>query len=141
MLPGLAAVVCYLWLLGFLMSPSQQQRSILEQQTSPHELQGHVHEELQGQLDKLEPHLLTDLVWSLCVLQQAKAPYLQRVLAPDFYTQIQDAEMVVNSENKPLPVKDFAASHLLHSEGTKPLPPGARRASATEPVCLQGPGD
>lgn len=38
-----------------------------------------------------------------------------------------DAEMVLNSENKPLPLKDFAAPHLPHSEGTKPLPPGARR--------------
>ncbi|XP_014810970.1 PREDICTED: protein TBRG4 [Calidris pugnax] len=169
-----------------------------------------VHEELQGELDNLEPHLLTDLVWSLCVLQQAKAPYLQRVLAPNFYARIRgdqslkaqslrlkllhinaaaklespeyrgpflptemlstseptgekvtflqsslrealvgvlgsrdkgrfdvhtiygwhiDAEMVVNSENKPLPVKDFAAPHLLRSEGTKPLPPGARRVA------------
>ncbi|NXU22120.1 FAKD4 protein, partial [Thalassarche chlororhynchos] len=169
-----------------------------------------VHEELQSQLDSLEPHLLTDLVWSLCVLQQAKAPYLQRVLAPNFHARIRgdqslkaqnsrlklihinaaaklespdyqgpflpvemlspvepagekvtllqsslrealvgvmgsrdngrfdvrtiygwqiDAEMVVNSENKPLPLKDFAASHLLHSEGTKPLPPGARRVA------------
>lgn len=38
-----------------------------------------------------------------------------------------DAEVVVNAENKPLPIKDFAAPHLLHAEGTKPLPPGARR--------------
>ncbi|NXJ57549.1 FAKD4 protein, partial [Spizaetus tyrannus] len=169
-----------------------------------------VHELLQGQLDSLEPYLLTDLVWSLCVLQQAKAPYLQRVLAPDFHAQIRgdqsfkaqnlrlrlininaaarlespsyqgpflpaemlsatqpvgekvtllqsslrealsgvlgsqdngrfnvhtiygwqiDAEMMVNSENKPLPLKDFAAPHLLRSEGTKPLPPGARRVA------------
>ncbi|NXL54630.1 FAKD4 protein, partial [Podilymbus podiceps] len=169
-----------------------------------------VHEELQGQLGGLEPHLLTDLVWSLCVLQQAKAPYLQQVLASDFQARIRgdqslkarslqlklihinaaaklespdyrgpflpaemlsaaepagekvtllqsglrqalagllgsqdngrfdvrtiygwqiDAEMVVNSENKPLPVKDFAAPHLPRSEGTKPLPPGARRVA------------
>ncbi|XP_064301320.1 FAST kinase domain-containing protein 4 [Phalacrocorax carbo] len=169
-----------------------------------------VHQELQSQLDSLEPYLLTDLVWSLCVLQQAKAPYLRRVLAPDFHAWIRgdqslkaqtfllklihintaarlespdyrgpflpaelltpaepagekvtplqrslrealagvlgswdngrfnvhtiygwqiDAEMVVNSENKPLPLKDFAAPHLPHSEGTKPLPPGARRVA------------
>ncbi|NXX85546.1 FAKD4 protein, partial [Urocolius indicus] len=170
-----------------------------------------VHEELQGQLARLEPPLLTELVWSLCVLQQAKAPYLHQVLAPDFHAGIRDdqslkaqslwlklihinaaaqlespdykgpflptaalgataqvagdrltllqsslrealarllgssqhgrfdvrtrygwnvdAEVVVNSENKPLPVKDFAAPHLLHSEGTKPLPPGARRVA------------
>ncbi|NXW38799.1 FAKD4 protein, partial [Phaetusa simplex] len=169
-----------------------------------------VHKELQDQLDNLEPHLLTDLVWSLCVLQQAKAPYLQRVLAPEFHARIRgdqslkaqnlrlklihinaaaklespdyrgpflpaemlnvaepagekvtllqsslrealagvlgsrdngrfdvrtiygwqiDAEMVVNNENKPLPLKDFAAPHLLRSEGTKPLPPGARRVA------------
>ncbi|XP_062459983.1 FAST kinase domain-containing protein 4 [Pezoporus occidentalis] len=167
-----------------------------------------VHEALQGQLHSLEPHLLTDLVWSLCVLQQAKAPYLQQVLAPDFHAQIQgdqslkarnlqlklvhinaaaklespdyrgpflppemlnvaepagekvtllqsslrealvgvlgsqdngrfdartiygwqiDAEMVVNSENKPLPVKNFAAPHLPCPEGTNLLPSGARR--------------
>lgn len=38
-----------------------------------------------------------------------------------------DAEVVVSAENKPLPVQDFAAPHLLHAEGTEPLPPGARR--------------
>ncbi|NXE30534.1 FAKD4 protein, partial [Ardeotis kori] len=169
-----------------------------------------IHEELRGRLGELEPALLTELVWSLCALQQAGAPYLQRVLAPDFLAGIRDdpslkaqnlrlklihinaaaklespgyrgpflpdemlsapeaagdrvtllrsglrealagvlggrdngrfdvrtvygwqidAEMLLSGENKPLPVKDFAAPHLLRPEGTKPLPPGARRVA------------
>ncbi|NWX21686.1 FAKD4 protein, partial [Aegotheles bennettii] len=173
-----------------------------------------VHEKLQSHLDQLEPPLVTELVWSLCVLQQARAPYLQHVLAPSFHAHIRgeggqslkaqnlglklvhinttakletpeyrgpflpaevlsavavapvgdkvtplqsslqealvgvlggrdngrfdvhtiygwhiDAELVVDSDNKPLPVKDFAAPHLPRSEGTKPLPPGARRVA------------
>ncbi|XP_050798547.1 FAST kinase domain-containing protein 4 isoform X1 [Gopherus flavomarginatus] len=168
-----------------------------------------VHEKLGDQLGSLDPHLLTDLVWSLCVLQQVKTPYLQSVLAPPFYSQLLDdqtprgqnyrlklmhinaaarlecpgyqgpflppealsapeppgdrkatplqsslqevlnevakdevnrrfnvhtvygwqldAEMMLNSDNQPLPIKDFAAPHLLQSEGTKPLPRGTRR--------------
>nr|XP_025043794.1 FAST kinase domain-containing protein 4 isoform X2 [Pelodiscus sinensis] len=168
-----------------------------------------VHEKLANRLDSLDPHGLMDLVWSLCVLQQAKAPYLQSVLAPQLYdpllddqsprgqnyrlkllhvnaaarlecpgypgpflppealhateppgdrkaTPLQsslqealkgvagdegnrrvnvqtiygwqlDAEMVLNSEGQPLPIKDFTAPHLLQCEGTKPLPQGTRR--------------
>lgn len=43
-----------------------------------------------------------------------------------------DAELVLDSDNKPLPVRDFSAPHLSHSEGTKQLPPGARRWVGTE---------
>ncbi|XP_029767489.1 FAST kinase domain-containing protein 4 isoform X2 [Terrapene carolina triunguis] len=168
-----------------------------------------VHEKLGDQLGSLNPHLLTDLVWSLCVLQQAKTPYLQSVLAPQFYSQLLadrtprgqnyrlklmhinaaarlespgyqgpflppdalsapeppgdrkatplqsslqevlngvakyevnrrfnvhtiygwqlDAEMMLNSDNQPLPIKDFAAPHLLQSEGTKTAPHGTSR--------------
>ncbi|KAG6922425.1 hypothetical protein G0U57_002596, partial [Chelydra serpentina] len=31
------------------------------------------------------------------------------------------------SDNRPLPIKDFAAPYLLQSEGTKPPPRGTRR--------------
>ncbi|NXO01426.1 FAKD4 protein, partial [Rhinopomastus cyanomelas] len=171
-----------------------------------------IHEGLKGQLQKLDIHLLTDLVWSLCILQQARTSYLQHVLAPDFLvclrgdqsfkaktlqqkllqintaaklespdytgpflspekmlvapsgptpehpTPLQsslqealagvmgnpengrfavptiygcfiDAEMVVDSENKPLPVKAFNAPHIPHGDGTKPLPLGAKRVA------------
>ncbi|XP_054847262.1 FAST kinase domain-containing protein 4 [Eublepharis macularius] len=168
-----------------------------------------IHKHLDDALDTLDPYLLVDLVWSLCVLQQVKAAHLQKVLAPEFCarflgsksakeqnyqiklihinstarlecgsyggpllpqealnikklqgerkeTPLQsglrevlqsvagneakvhfkvdtvygwqlDAEMVLNSINQPLPVADFDAPHLLQSEGSKPLPPGARR--------------
>ncbi|NXM26702.1 FAKD4 protein, partial [Oxyruncus cristatus] len=174
-----------------------------------------LHEQLQGQVQQLDPHVLTDVVWSLCVLQQARAPYLRQVLAPEFHTHLRgdaspraqsswlklvhinatarleapgyqgpflppevpggdgdglkdrdkakatplqrglrealpgalggrdlgrydvrtvfgwdiDAEVVLDSDNKPLPVGDFTAPHLSHSEGTKPLPPGAKRVA------------
>ncbi|NWU86377.1 FAKD4 protein, partial [Onychorhynchus coronatus] len=159
-----------------------------------------LHEQLQGQVQQLDPHVLTDVVWSLCVLQQARPPYLGQVLAPQFHTRLRgegtrpgmgppwgsgsarssspgelglpvpqglcgglpgdgsstdtslprvrdspqvalsphvphvpcvptDAEVVLDSDNKPLPVEDFTAPHLSHSEGTKPLPPGAKRVA------------
>ncbi|NXK87129.1 FAKD4 protein, partial [Formicarius rufipectus] len=172
-----------------------------------------VHERLGGQLQQLEPMVLTDVVWSLCVLQQARPPYLRQVLSPEFHTRLRgdsspraqsswlklvhinatarleapgyqgpflppealqedgdrdkdkekattlqrglwealpgalgghdlgcynvrtvfgwdiDAEVVLDSDNKPLPVRDFSAPHLSHSEGTKPLPRGAKRVA------------
>ncbi|NXO12221.1 FAKD4 protein, partial [Oriolus oriolus] len=172
-----------------------------------------VHEQLQGQEQQLDTHLLTDVVWSLCVLQQARPPHLHLVLSPEFQARLRgdpsprvqsswlkllhinatarleapgyqgpflppealggdgdkdkdrekatplqrglwealpgalgghdlvrhdvstvygwdiDAEVLLDSDNKPLPLRDFAAPHLPHAEGTKPLPPGARRVA------------
>ncbi|KAK9395973.1 protein TBRG4 [Crotalus adamanteus] len=44
------------------------------------------HHILDGQLSSLNPSLLVDLVWSLCVLQQAEAVHFQSVLLPKFYS-------------------------------------------------------
>lgn len=46
-----------------------------------------IHTRLDDQLETLDPHLLLDLVWSLCVLQQAKTAHLHKVLVPEFHTR------------------------------------------------------
>uniref|UniRef100_A0A6J0U5C0 FAST kinase domain-containing protein 4 n=1 Tax=Pogona vitticeps TaxID=103695 RepID=A0A6J0U5C0_9SAUR len=48
---------------------------------------GMIHRGLENHLDSLDPDLLLDLVWSLCILQQANAAHLQRVLEPKFHLQ------------------------------------------------------
>ncbi|NWI87137.1 FAKD4 protein, partial [Pitta sordida] len=174
-----------------------------------------VHTRLAGRLQELDAHAATDVVWALCVLQQARPPYLCHLLSPDFQSRLRgdtspraqsswlklvhinatarletpeyqgpflppellgghedkdedrdkakatplqrglwealpgalgdrdlgrydvhtvfgwdiDAEVVLDSDNKLLPVRDFTAPHLSHSQGTKPLPPGARRVA------------
>ncbi|KAM7037463.1 FAST kinase domain-containing protein 4 [Passerculus sandwichensis] len=183
------------------------------QPSSSEEFFSMIHERLQGQEQQLDVHLLADVVWSLCVLQQPRAAHLCQVLCPEFQARLRgdsspraqsswlkllhinatarlevpgyegpflppellgghgdkdrdrdkatplqrwlrealpgalggpdlvrcnvstvygwdiDAEAVLDSDNKPLPVRDYSAPHLSHSEGTKPLPPGARRVA------------
>ncbi|XP_036594048.1 FAST kinase domain-containing protein 4 [Trichosurus vulpecula] len=38
-----------------------------------------------------------------------------------------DAELVLDADSQPLPVKNFLAPHLAQPTGTQPLPPGAKR--------------
>nr|XP_033787794.1 FAST kinase domain-containing protein 4 [Geotrypetes seraphini]XP_033787795.1 FAST kinase domain-containing protein 4 [Geotrypetes seraphini] len=169
-----------------------------------------VHQRVGAELDSLSPQQLIDLVWSLCVLQQVKLPYLEKVLHSDCYSsvlgntsfkmqnrrlklihinstaklecaeykgpflpmeilnaeiyrssdrkpsQLQvellevikgltgaedfcrtavdtvygwqiDGEMVLTSENKPMPLKELLAPHIFQSQGMQPLPAGAQR--------------
>lgn len=46
-----------------------------------------VHERLGRQLANLDPALQVDMLWALCVLQQAQALELQAVLRPELHTQ------------------------------------------------------
>uniref|UniRef100_A0A8C8SVJ4 FAST kinase domain-containing protein 4 n=1 Tax=Pelusios castaneus TaxID=367368 RepID=A0A8C8SVJ4_9SAUR len=171
-----------------------------------------VHEKIGDHLGTIDPHMQLDVVWSLCVLQQVKTPYLVKMLSPQFCNQfladnqstkgrgyllrlwhinatamlespdypgpflppealnetwwpeqrkispgsqclqevldqlVKDndhkrynvqtiygwplaAEMVLNSDGEPLPVKDFAAPHMFHPGSTQPLPPDAKRVA------------
>uniref|UniRef100_UPI00398ED9A3 FAST kinase domain-containing protein 4 n=1 Tax=Pristiophorus japonicus TaxID=55135 RepID=UPI00398ED9A3 len=169
-----------------------------------------IHEKLNSTLMEMEPFLLVDLVWSLCILQEVNPFYLNQVLKPHFFQTITegtkpqkvenyklklvhinaaaqlecsdysgpflpshcldswtslvrkkpsqlgsgvrealqtalgdqekyrcgvdtvygwviDGEVVIDSENKPLALQEYAASHIPQPEGTKPLPFGAKR--------------
>ncbi|XP_068091330.1 FAST kinase domain-containing protein 4-like [Hyperolius riggenbachi] len=55
------------------------------------------------------------------------APEPCRFNTPNVYGWQLDCELVLDSEYNALPVKDFEAPYCLQSEGTQPLPQGARR--------------
>ncbi|XP_038664834.1 FAST kinase domain-containing protein 4 [Scyliorhinus canicula] len=168
-----------------------------------------IHEKLSSALIEMNPFLLVDLVWSLCILQQVNPFYLSQVLDLHFFqrltegTQTQkgvnymlklihinttaqlecsdysgpylptgcldswtsvtkkpsplgsgvrealqtalggqakcrygvetvygwviDGEILIDSENRPLAVHEYTASHIPHPEGTRSLPFGAKR--------------
>ncbi|XP_055149199.1 FAST kinase domain-containing protein 4 isoform X2 [Symphalangus syndactylus] len=93
-----------------------------------------VHEKLGSELPGLEPALQVDLVWALCVLQQAQEAELQAVLHPEFHIQFlgRKSQKDQNTFQKLLHIN--ATALLEHPEYSGPLLPAS--AVAPRPSAL-----
>ncbi|KAL2307060.1 hypothetical protein Nmel_005014 [Mimus melanotis] len=100
------------------------------QPSSSEEFFSMVHERLQGQ--ELEVHLLTDVVWSLCVLQQPRAPHLRQVLSPEFHTRL---------KGDPSPRAQSSWLKLLHINATARLEAPGYQGPFLPPEALGGDRD
>ncbi|XP_066210032.1 FAST kinase domain-containing protein 4 [Saccopteryx leptura] len=84
-----------------------------------------VHEKLGAQLAGLDPSLQVDVLWALCVLQQARGAQLQAVLHPSFHTQFLGARSPKGQSTFQKLVHVNATAQLEHPEYTGPLLPAA----------------
>ncbi|KAG5857024.1 FAST kinase domain-containing protein 4 [Anguilla anguilla] len=98
------------------------------QPSKAEEFYGKVHEALEGTVKDLEPYLQTDLVWSLCILQQAKPQYLQSVLDPIFHRKLTGGNPS-RTENYRLKLLHIAATAQLEN-----LCPSEASAVLSQPV-------
>ncbi|XP_062943034.1 FAST kinase domain-containing protein 4 isoform X1 [Cynocephalus volans] len=84
-----------------------------------------VHERLGSELAQLEPSLQVDLVWALCVLQQALEAELQAVLHPEFHSQFLGGKSLKDQSTFQKLLHINATACLEHSEYTGPLLPAS----------------
>ncbi|XP_053465619.1 FAST kinase domain-containing protein 4 isoform X1 [Nycticebus coucang] len=93
-----------------------------------------VHEKLEPALAGLEPALQVDLVWALCILQQAREEELRAVLCPEFHAQFLGgtSQKDQNTFQKLLHIN--ATAQLEHPEYTGPFLPAS--AVATRSLAL-----
>ncbi|KAG7317853.1 hypothetical protein KOW79_018888 [Hemibagrus wyckioides] len=82
-----------------------------------------VYEALESSWQSLEPFVLTDVVWALCVFQQAKPEFIAAITDPAFHSKVTGGGGA-RAENYTLKVLHIAASGQLESgiSATVPLP-------------------
>lgn len=90
-----------------------------------------VHEKLGSQLTNLDPALQVDVLWALCVLQQAREAELQAVLHPDFHTRFLGSGSPKDQGTLQKLLHVNSTARLEHPEYTGPLLPAS--ASAPRP--------
>ncbi|XP_050639367.1 FAST kinase domain-containing protein 4 isoform X3 [Macaca thibetana thibetana] len=93
-----------------------------------------VHEKLGSELPGLEPALQVDLVWALCVLQQAREAELQAVLHPEFHIQFLGGKSQKDQNTFQKLLHINATAMLEHPEYSGPLLPAS--AVAPRPSAL-----
>ncbi|XP_015212779.2 FAST kinase domain-containing protein 4 [Lepisosteus oculatus] len=97
-----------------------------------------VHAGLEGALTQLEPFLQTDVVWSLCILQQARPQDLRPVLEPGFQSRLTGGSPSRTQNYRLKLAHIVATAQLEYGEllGTPPPAPPAE-ASRSQPTPLQ----
>lgn len=87
-----------------------------------------VHKKLEAELVNLSPALQVDVVWSLCVLQQAREAELQAVLCPEFHSQFLGEQSTKDQNTFQKLVHINTTAQLEHPEYSGPLLPATALA-------------
>ncbi|KAL2777090.1 FAST kinase domain-containing protein 4 isoform 1 [Daubentonia madagascariensis] len=93
-----------------------------------------VHEKLGSALTGLKPVLQVDLVWALCVLQQAREEELRAILRPEFHTQFLGGKSQKDQSTFQKLLHINATAQLEHPEYMGPFLPAS--AVAPRPSAL-----